>query len=105
MAAAVREYAERADVGPGVLADPGAVVPGDGGGDPSGYDPHAEDRADEGAGDWAGRFRRAARACWLGYAAARRARAGAGHLLVRRQSCLLYVPVHLVSGNVSALPL
>ena len=33
------------------------------------------------------------------------ARAGAGHLLVRRQSCMLYVLVHLVSRNVSALPL
>src|SRR3974377_2002322 len=73
LAAAVRECAERADVGPGVLADPGAFVPGDGGGDPSGYDPHAEDRADEGAGDWAGRVWRAAGAGRPGHAAARRA--------------------------------
>ena len=97
--------AERTDVGPGVLADSGAVVPGDGGGMLPGNHPHAEDHPDARADDWVGRVRRAAGADWAVAAAAGRARAGAGHLLVRRQSCVLYVPVHLVSRHVSALPL
>ncbi len=84
---------------------PGLSVLGDGSGDVPRNDSHAEDRADAGAGDWTGRICRFDRAGWLGDAAAGRARAGAGHLLVRRQSCMLYVPVHLVSRNVSALPL
>ena len=70
-----------------------------------GTDSHAEDRADARAGDWAGRVCRIAGAGGTVPAAAGRARAGAGHLLVRRQSCMLYVLVHLVSRNVSALPL
>ncbi len=70
----------------------------------SGNHPHAEDPQFG--------FRRSGWACSgaagvrrTGAADAGRARARAGHLLVRRQSCLLYVLVHLVSRNVSALPL
>ena len=84
---------------------PGLVVSGDGGRDVPGNHSHAEDRADAGAGDRVGRVCGAAGIRRAGASAAGRARAGAGHLLVRRQSGVLYVPVHLVSRHVSALPL
>ena len=85
---------------------PGLSCPGDGARDAS-WEPFACRRSCR-----CGRRRLAwacSAHCWrlvgLVLVAAGRARAGAGHLLVRRQSCMLHVPVHLVSRNVSALPL
>ena len=96
---------QRAGMESGVLAGSGALVSGDGSGMLPRDHPHAEDRADAGADDWPGSIRRAFGGCWTVLVAARSARAGAGHLLVRVQGLMLYVLVHLVSRHVPALPL
>ena len=70
-----------------------------------GYHPHAEDPAVPHSDDWPRHFRCAAGIRRAGAAGAGGARPHTGHLLVRRQGCLLHVLVHLVSRNVSALPL
>ena len=89
----------------GVLVGPSTVVlrscrtvlPGD--------DPHAEDSTDADSDDRTGNLRCAARIRGTGALASRRTRAHPGHLLVRRQGCMLHVPVHLVSRDLPALPL
>ncbi len=65
----------------------------------------AEDPAIQDSDYGAGRLRGATGFCRPPAACAGRARAIARRLLVRRQSCLLYVLVHLVSRDVSTLPL
>ena len=105
MASALPQPAERTTVGPGVLAHPGAGFVCSRGVVFAGCGAHAEDSAipdtnRRTAGVWP--------AAWVYRPAAADSRSacpGAGHLLVRRQSRILYVLVHLVSRNVPALPL
>ena len=99
------ESAGRADLGHGVLAASGADVLRAGCWVLPGNHPHAEDPADAHADDRPGG--RSGR-CWDSSdwcCCSGGARARAGHLLVRRQSCILHVLVHLVSRNLPALPL
>ena len=97
--------AERLELEHGVLVISGADVVRARLPLPAGNGTDAEDSADEDSDCGSGDFRIAAGLHWTGAADHAGARARAGHLLVRRESRLLHVHVHLVSGNVSALPL
>ena len=94
-----------ADMGPGVLVFSGTGDVRTGWTVPVGRGSHAEDSADENPDHRPCDLRILVGFHRAGAAGARRARACAGHLLVRRESCILHVSVHLVSRNVSALSL
>src|SRR5690348_11456683 len=105
MVAALSERAPGADVGAGLFSDPRIGVLISRCHDVLQHRAHAEAPAVPGADDRPGRLRRVARGDRVDLIYSRRARAGAGHLLVLRQSRGFHVPLHLVSWHVPAISL
>src|SRR5215469_15213582 len=105
MAAALREHVKRSGMGPGVLANSGIGVSGNGRGMLPWNSPDAEDHSNAGTGDWAGRVLCSVGAGGTGVAGSGCSRRRARQLLVRGQGCMFHVPVQLVSRNISALSL
>src|SRR5664279_2132836 len=105
MDAAISQLVGRDGLGHGVLVSSGVDVLRARCRVFSGNHTHAEDPTVPSSDDWVGNLRCAAGIRRPGAAGSGSARPHTRHLLVRRQSCFLYVLVHLVPRNFSALPL